>query len=49
MGALHRDIKPDNFLLSSPGPDGIVKLADFGLSCFYRRGLPLKEAVGRCA
>ena len=47
MGTLHRDIKPDNFLLSSFGAGGVVKLADFGLSCFYRRGELQKEAVGR--
>ena len=46
LGVLHRDVKPDNFLLSTSKPNQIVKLADFGLSCFYRRGLPVKEPVG---
>ena len=46
MGVLHRDVKPENFLLSDRTPAAVVKLADFGLSCFYRRGSPEKEAVG---
>ena len=46
MGVLHRDIKPDNFLLSEAGAGAKVKLADFGLSCFYTRGLPEKETLG---
>ena len=46
MGVLHRDIKPDNFLLSEIGAASTVKLADFGLSTFFRRGELEKEAVG---
>ena len=46
MGVLHRDIKPENFLLSRSGPDAYLKLADFGLSCFFRHGVPKKEIVG---
>ena len=46
LGVLHRDVKPENFLLSTSKPNQIVKLADFGLSCFYRRGLLVQEPVG---
>ena len=47
MGVLHRDVKPENFLLSSvSAATAFVKLADFGLSVFYRNGEPVKEAVG---
>ena len=49
MGILHRDIKPDNFLLADVHSDshkhryGVMKLSDFGLSIFYYRGVPEKE------
>ena len=45
MGIVHRDIKPDNFLLSKKGPEAVLKLADFGLSCFHRNEM-MTEAVG---
>lgn len=41
-----RDIKPENFLISKPGPDGQVKAADFGLSQFFKPGKPFKSLVG---
>ena len=32
-GVVHRDVKPDNFLLAEAADDTTVKVADFGLSC----------------
>ena len=32
MNIAHRDIKPENLLLTTNGPDAILKLADFGIS-----------------
>ncbi|GFH27072.1 uncharacterized protein HaLaN_25332, partial [Haematococcus lacustris] len=29
---LYRDVKPDNFLLSTNGPDAVLKATDFGIS-----------------
>lgn len=28
----HRDLKPENLLYSKPGPEGILKLTDFGFA-----------------
>ena len=50
MGIIHRDIKPENFLLSkrfvlTKRSNAVIKLADFGLSCFHRNDV-LTEAIG---
>ncbi|CAM9367922.1 unnamed protein product, partial [Discosporangium mesarthrocarpum] len=42
----HRDMKLDNVLLSRPGCLDSIKLADFGLSDFYRPGATMRTNCG---
>eukprot|EP00775_Hariotina_reticulata_P005113 gene5113-5353_t len=46
MGVMHRDLKPDNFLLADPAEEAELKAADFGLSCFIKPGEELKDVCG---
>lgn len=42
----HRDMKLENVLLSRPGCLREIKLADFGLSDFYRPGATMRTNCG---
>lgn len=41
-----RDIKPENFLLTTHDDSGILKACDFGLSTFFRPGQVFNSIVG---
>lgn len=45
-GIVHRDLKLENFLLSTEGPDAILKVIDFGTARFFTRGQPMMERYG---
>ena len=44
--ARRRDIKPENFLLTTKGDDGVLKAADFGLSTYFSPGQIFNGIVG---
>ncbi|CAN6241484.1 unnamed protein product [Urochloa humidicola] len=45
---VHRDLKPQNILLSSPSSDAILKISDFGLARVLRPGEYADTACGSC-
>jgi serine/threonine protein kinase len=45
-GVVHRDLKLENLMLSSPDQDAVIKLSDFDLSCFVSDARSLGEACG---
>lgn len=50
-GIVHRDIKPDNLLLTQPGRmykggAGLLKIADFGTSCFCEGDANAQKTAG---
>ncbi|XP_059293054.1 calcium-dependent protein kinase 18 [Lycium ferocissimum] len=45
-GLVHRDMKPENFLLKSTKEDSPLKATDFGLSDFIRPGKKFQDIVG---
>ena len=46
LGVMHRDIKPENFLLSTADDAAVLKLADFGLSTYFKPGQKFSHIVG---
>lgn len=40
IGVIHRDRKPENFLLLSKDENAPLKATDFGLSVFYKQVIP---------
>ena len=46
LGVMHRDVKPENFLLSSKDDSAVLKLADFGLSAYFKPGQKFSHIVG---
>lgn len=46
LGVMHRDIKPENFLLSDKTDQATLKLADFGLSTYFKPGQKFTHIVG---
>lgn len=38
--------QPENFLLTAKGPEGELKLTDFGLGVFFRPGERFRDLVG---
>ncbi|XP_028794261.1 calcium-dependent protein kinase 29 [Neltuma alba] len=46
MGVMHRDVKPENFLMTSQDDHAPMKATDFGLSVFIEPGKEYKEVVG---
>lgn len=46
IGIIHRDIKPENFLVKWSDPK-IIKVADFGFSCYYSNRNKQNDCTGR--
>ncbi|XP_030950809.1 calcium-dependent protein kinase 29-like isoform X3 [Quercus lobata] len=47
MGVMHRDLRPENFLMVSKDDHSPIKAIDFGLSVFIEEGKMYKEIVGK--
>ncbi|GJP57262.1 hypothetical protein CLOM_g16287 [Closterium sp. NIES-68] len=45
-GVIHRDVKPENILMCDKDVDTKIKLIDFGVATFYKRGVPRTDRAG---
>jgi hypothetical protein len=45
-GVVHRDVKPENFLLAAGGCAASCRVSDFGVSAMFEPGQKLREVVG---
>jgi len=45
-GVIHRDVKPENFLLATDGCAASCRVSDFGVSAFFQPGQKFREVVG---
>jgi calcium-dependent protein kinase len=45
-GVMHRDVKPENFLLAADGCAASCRVSDFGVSAFFEPGQKFREVVG---
>lgn len=46
---VHRDLKLDNLMLSEEGPNGQLKIIDFGMSRLYNQVDRMSEPAARAA
>eukprot|EP00475_Leptophrys_vorax_P025217 TRINITY_DN3525_c1_g2_i1.p1 TRINITY_DN3525_c1_g2~~TRINITY_DN3525_c1_g2_i1.p1 ORF type:complete len:313 (+),score=14.53 TRINITY_DN3525_c1_g2_i1:113-940(+) len=45
-GVIHRDVKPENILMVHRDDDTRIKLIDFGVATFFKRGVPRTDRAG---
>ena len=46
QGIVHRDLRPQNLLLTSKGPDAYIKIVDFGIACRLKRSGTITKVMG---
>lgn len=46
IGVVHRDLKPENLIYDKPGPEGELKITDFGLAKYRSANQRMQTACG---